>query len=65
VARWLAERGASVVATESAATMIDRAKARMDTYVYENKMSLHHLDVTDQPYWDGIMATRSHWTVSS
>jgi 2-polyprenyl-3-methyl-5-hydroxy-6-metoxy-1,4-benzoquinol methylase len=65
VARWLAQKAASVMATDGAATMIDRAKARTDTSLYENKISFHRLDVTNQSSWDNFMAIDNRLMVSS
>ncbi|KAJ6004241.1 hypothetical protein N7499_000310 [Penicillium canescens] len=56
VARWLAQKAASVIATDGAATMIDRAKARTDISLYGNKISFHRLDVTSQSSWENFMA---------
>lgn len=56
VARWLAQKAASVIATDGAVSMMDRAKARTDTSQYANKISFHRLDVTNQSSWDTFMA---------
>ncbi|KAJ5043994.1 hypothetical protein NUH16_000789 [Penicillium rubens] len=56
VARWLAQKAASVIATDGAVSMIDRAKARTDTSQYGNRISFHCLDVTKQSSWDTFMA---------
>ncbi|KAJ5297840.1 hypothetical protein N7508_008089 [Penicillium antarcticum] len=55
VARWLAQKGASVIATDGAVTMIDRAKARTHIFLGEHKISFQCLDVTDQSSWDEFM----------
>ncbi|KAJ5478436.1 hypothetical protein N7530_003945 [Penicillium desertorum] len=55
VARWLAQKDASVIATDGAVSMIDRAKARTDTSQYGNRISFHCLDVTKQSSWDTFM----------
>ncbi|OQE96264.1 hypothetical protein PENNAL_c0001G04666 [Penicillium nalgiovense] len=55
VARWLAQKAASVIATDGAVSMIDRAKARTDTSQYPNRISFHCLDVTKQSSWDTFM----------
>ncbi|KAJ5762056.1 uncharacterized protein N7511_005438 [Penicillium nucicola] len=55
VARWLAQKGASVIAADGAVKMVDRAKAR--TYILDDhKISFHRLDVTDQSSWDEFLA---------
>ncbi|KAJ6127678.1 hypothetical protein N7471_008895 [Penicillium samsonianum] len=56
VARWLAQKAASVIATDGAVSMIDRAKARTDTSQYGNRISFNRLDVTKQSSWDTFMA---------
>ena len=56
VARWLAEKAASVIATDGAVSMIDRASERTSTSKYGNRISFHCLDVTKQPSWDTFMA---------
>ncbi|KAI9925450.1 hypothetical protein MW887_005831 [Aspergillus wentii] len=57
VARWLAQKAASVIATDGAVSMIDHAKARTDTSQYGGKISFHRLDVTSQSSWDSFMAS--------
>lgn len=65
VARWLAQKAASVIATDGALSMIDRAKARTDTSQYSNKISFHRLDVTNQSSWDTFMAVDTGLMVCS
>ncbi|KAJ5202896.1 hypothetical protein N7449_004975 [Penicillium cf. viridicatum] len=56
VARWLAQKAASVIATDGAVSMIDCAMARTDTSQCGNRVSFHRLDVTKQSSWDAFMA---------
>lgn len=65
VARWLAQKAASVIATDGAVSMIDRAKARTDTSQYGNRISFNRLDVTKQSSWDTFMAIDTCLMVSS
>lgn len=65
VARWLAHGVNSVIATDGALSMLDRAKARTDGSFYGNRISYHYLDVTSQSSWDSFMALDIDLVVSS
>lgn len=65
VARWLAEKAASVIATDGAASMIDLAKERSKASPFEHKISFHCLDVTSQPSWDTFLEDDTSRMVSS
>lgn len=64
VARWLAQKAASVIATDGALSMLDRAKARTDSSIYGGKIHYCCLDVTDQASWDSFIADNTDLVVS-
>lgn len=64
VARWLAEKSDSVIATDGAVAMIEYAKARADSTQHADKISFHHLDVTSESSWNAFMAMNPSYTVS-
>lgn len=64
VARWLAQRFDTVIATDGAIAMIEHAKARTVTTQYADNISFHQLDVTNKLSWDAFMATEPSYTVS-
>ena len=65
VARWLAEKSDSVIATDGAVAMIEYAKARTESTQHADKISFHHLDVTSESSWNAFMALEASYTVSS
>ncbi|KAK4931508.1 hypothetical protein LTR66_016045, partial [Elasticomyces elasticus] len=62
VARWLAEKSDSVIATDGAVAMIEFAKARTDTTQHAGKISFHHLNVTSDSSWNAFMAMDPSYT---
>lgn len=65
VARWLAEKFDSVIATDGAVAMIEYAKARTESTQHADKISFHHLDVTSELSWNAFMPMEPSYTVSS
>lgn len=65
VARWLAQEGVSVLATDGAPAMVQKARARTDGWYQqgklpeENKISFQTLNVTDRSSWDEFSSTIS------
>jgi SAM-dependent methyltransferase len=62
VARWLAQEGALVFATDGSRAMIERARARTLTWcqqgrLSENRVSFHVLDVTDKSSWEQFISS--------
>lgn len=62
VARWLAQEGASVVATDGSKAMTEQARIRTrDWYqrgrLPKDKISFEVLDVTDQSSWELFVAS--------
>lgn len=64
VARWLAEKAASVIATDGAASMIVLAKERTKASPFEQKISFRCLDVTSQSSWDTFLEDETSRMVS-
>lgn len=64
VARWLAEKGASVIATDGAASMIQLAKERTKASPCGHRISFRCLDVTNQSAWDTFLQDSSHMVSS-
>ncbi|KAL5363294.1 S-adenosyl-L-methionine-dependent methyltransferase, partial [Aspergillus floccosus] len=61
VARWLAQEGALVFATDGSRAMIERARARTLTWcqqgrLSDNRVSFHVLDVTDKSSWEQFIS---------
>ncbi|KAF7596127.1 hypothetical protein BBP40_003389 [Aspergillus hancockii] len=63
VARWLAQQGFSVIATDGATAMLEQAQARTATWYAEGKLGKGHdisfqvLNVTDREHWARFSAT--------
>jgi 2-polyprenyl-3-methyl-5-hydroxy-6-metoxy-1,4-benzoquinol methylase len=61
VARWLAQEGFSVTATDGSAAMLEQAQARTATWYEEGRLnkdqniSFRVLDVMDQGHWSPLV----------
>ncbi|THC92724.1 hypothetical protein EYZ11_007801 [Aspergillus tanneri] len=62
VARWLAQEGASVIATDGSRPMLEQAKARTESWYqqgklnHDRKISFEVLDVMDPQCWDAFIS---------
>lgn len=62
VARWLAQEGASVLATDGSEAMLERARARTALWykrgqLPEGKIAFDILDVTDYEAWNNMISS--------
>lgn len=65
VARWLAREGVSVLATDGVPAMVEKARARTDSWYRQgklpegNEISFQTLNVTDRSSWDDFISNSS------